>query len=61
MRLYDRYGERAQEILETDAYRVPKEVPGIGFKTADRIAKNIGIPETHFSRIEAGILHIFGE
>jgi exodeoxyribonuclease V alpha subunit len=61
MRLYHKYGERAREILETDPYRVAKEVPGIGFKTADRIAKNIGIPETHFSRIEAGILHIFSE
>ncbi|MDR2436227.1 MAG: ATP-dependent RecD-like DNA helicase [Puniceicoccales bacterium] len=60
-RLYDTYGERAREILETDPYRVAKEVPGIGFKTADRIAKNIGIPETHFSRIEAGILHIFSQ
>jgi exodeoxyribonuclease V alpha subunit len=61
MRLYDMYGERAREILETDPYRVSKEVPGIGFKTADRIAKNIGIPEIHFSRIEAGILHVFSE
>ncbi len=61
LRLYDMYGERAREILETDPYRVSKEVPGIGFKTADKIAKNIGIPETHFSRIEAGILYIFGE
>jgi ATP-dependent exoDNAse (exonuclease V) alpha subunit len=47
--------------LKTDPDRVSKEVPGIGFKTTDRIAKNIGIPETHFSRIEARILHIFGE
>ncbi|MDR1255896.1 MAG: ATP-dependent RecD-like DNA helicase [Puniceicoccales bacterium] len=61
LRLYDMYGERARGILETDPYRAAKEVPGIGFKTADRIAKNIGLPETHFSRIEAGILHIFSE
>ncbi len=61
LRLYDMYGEHAREILETDPYRVSKEVPGIGFKTADKIAKNIGIPETHFSRIEAGILYVFGE
>ncbi|MDR2721177.1 MAG: ATP-dependent RecD-like DNA helicase [Puniceicoccales bacterium] len=61
LHLYAIYGERAREILETDPYRVAKEVPGIGFKTADRIAKNIGIPETHFSRIDAGILHIFSQ
>lgn len=61
LRLYDMYGEHAREILETDPYRVSKEVPGIGFKTADKIAKNIGIPETHFSRIEAGLLYVFNE
>ncbi|MDE6431899.1 MAG: ATP-dependent RecD-like DNA helicase, partial [Opitutales bacterium] len=61
LRLYDMYGEHAREILETDPYRVSKEVPGIGFKTADKIARNTGIPETHFSRIEAGILYEFGE
>jgi exodeoxyribonuclease V alpha subunit len=60
-RLYEMYGARAREILETDPYRVSKEVQGIGFKTADRIAKNMGIPETHYSRIEAGILHVFSE
>lgn len=60
LRLYDMYGQRAREILETDPYRVSREVPGIGFKTADKIAKNIGIPETHFSRVEAGILYTFG-
>lgn len=60
LRLFETYGERAREILETDPYRASKEVPGIGFKTADKIAKSIGIPETHFARIEAGILYTFG-
>ena len=58
MKLYQKYGEKARTILETDPYRVAREVQGIGFKTADKIAKNIGIPGNHYSRIEAGVLYV---
>ena len=61
IKLYEKYGTDACNILETDPYRVAQEVQGIGFKTADRIAKNIGIPTTHLSRIDAGIMHILSE
>ncbi|MDR1457987.1 MAG: ATP-dependent RecD-like DNA helicase, partial [Puniceicoccales bacterium] len=59
LRLYKIYGDRARNILETDPYRVAKEVQGIGFKTADRIAMNLGVPSNHHSRIEAGICFCF--
>lgn len=58
MKLYQKYGDRARDIIETDPYRVAREVAGIGFKTADKIAKNTGIPSNHYSRIEAGILYV---
>lgn len=61
LRLYRKYGQEAKQILQTDPYRVAREVEGIGFKTADKIAQNIGIPSNHISRIDAGILHIFSE
>ncbi|MDR1433313.1 MAG: ATP-dependent RecD-like DNA helicase [Puniceicoccales bacterium] len=61
MKLYEKYGADACNVLETDPYRVAQEVQGIGFKTADKIAKNIGIPTTHASRIDAGIMHILAE
>ncbi|MDR1890819.1 MAG: ATP-dependent RecD-like DNA helicase [Puniceicoccales bacterium] len=58
IKLYEKYGTAARTILETDPYRVAQEVQGVGFKTADKIAKNLGIPSTHNSRIDAGIMHI---
>ncbi|MDR3144172.1 MAG: ATP-dependent RecD-like DNA helicase [Puniceicoccales bacterium] len=58
MKLYEKYGHGTRAILETNPYRVAQEVHGVGFKTADRIAKNIGLPTTHTSRIDAGIMHI---
>ncbi|UPA28672.1 MAG: ATP-dependent RecD-like DNA helicase [Verrucomicrobiota bacterium] len=61
LRLYRKYGNEAKQILQSDPYRVAREVEGIGFKTADKIAQNIGIPSNHIARIDAGILHIFSE
>ncbi|MDR2737898.1 MAG: ATP-dependent RecD-like DNA helicase [Puniceicoccales bacterium] len=61
MKLYEKYGTHARSVLETDPYRVAQEVHGVGFKTADKIAKNIGIPMTHTSRIDAGIMHVLSQ
>jgi exodeoxyribonuclease V alpha subunit len=61
MKLYEKYGTNARSILESDPYRVAQEVSGIGFKTADKIAKNIGIPMTHVSRIDAGLMHVLSQ
>jgi exodeoxyribonuclease V alpha subunit len=59
LRLYKIYGREAKQILQSDPYRVGREIDGIGFKTADKIAQNMGIPSTHIARIDAGILHAF--
>ena len=38
LRLVRKYGNSAKAILESDPYRIIREVKGIGFKTANRIA-----------------------
>ncbi|MDR1590979.1 MAG: ATP-dependent RecD-like DNA helicase [Puniceicoccales bacterium] len=59
LRLHKVYGQEAKQILQSDPYRVAREIDGIGFKTADKIAKNMGIPSNHIARIDAGILFTF--
>lgn len=61
LRLIRQYGTAAKRVIETEPYRVAREVQGIGFKTADRIALNLGFPNEGIPRIEAGILHALGE
>ncbi|MEK9773710.1 MAG: ATP-dependent RecD-like DNA helicase [Opitutae bacterium] len=61
MRLVRKYGNEAKTILETDPYRIIREVKGIGFKTADRIALNLGLASNGPPRIDAGILHTIQE
>ena len=54
-RIYKQYGSFAMDIIARDPYRLAREVPGIGFLTADLIAKAGGVTETDDSRIAAGI------
>lgn len=61
LRLVRKYGNEAKTILENDPYRIIRDVNGIGFKTADRIALNLGLSNNGPERIEAGILHMMQE
>ena len=57
-RIFKRYGRDAREVIQKDPFRLAGEIPGIGFATADTIAKNLGMPPSAPSRVEAGILHV---
>jgi exodeoxyribonuclease V alpha subunit len=58
LRLVKRYGGQAKAILMEDPYKTAREIDGIGFKTADQIARNLGFGFSSPERIEAGLLHI---
>jgi exodeoxyribonuclease V alpha subunit len=57
VKLVERYGNEAKQILLKDPYRVAREIDGIGFKTADRIAINLGFANDAPPRLEAGLLY----
>ncbi|HYP16674.1 MAG TPA: ATP-dependent RecD-like DNA helicase [Opitutus sp.] len=50
------FGPAAKQILTTEPYRVAREIDGIGFKTADRIAINLGFANDAPPRLDAGII-----
>ncbi|TAG31731.1 MAG: ATP-dependent RecD-like DNA helicase, partial [Verrucomicrobia bacterium] len=56
VKLIEKYGGEARQILQTEPYRVAREIDGIGFKTADRIAINLGFANDAPPRLDAGIL-----
>ena len=58
MRLYKNYGADAPAVVNDDPYRLVREVEGIDFRTADLIAKQLGIAENSEKRIGAGIRYI---
>ncbi len=56
IKLAKKYLGEAKTILQNDPYRVAREIDGIGFKTADRIAINLGFANDAPPRLDAGIL-----
>ncbi len=55
-RIYKRYGKDAITIVSRDPYRLSLDVWGVGFKTADRIAQELGVARDGPARIQAGVL-----
>ncbi len=47
--------------MQNDPYRLARDIYGVGFKTADRIAQALGLPADHPSRIEAGVVYALNE
>lgn len=57
VRLVKKYGSGARKILQNEPYRLADDIERIGFKTADKIALNLGFPTNSKERVDAGILH----
>jgi len=55
-RVARKYGKRTVEMVRSNPYRLAAEVAGIGFLTADRIARVLGIEPTSPHRLRAGLL-----
>ncbi len=55
-RIYKRYGKDAITIVSREPYRLALDVWGVGFKTADRIAQELGVERDGPARIQAGVL-----
>jgi exodeoxyribonuclease V alpha subunit len=56
-KIYKTYGDRAIEMVTENPYRLAQDVFGIGFKLADRIARQLGFHRDTPERIEAGVLY----
>ncbi len=57
MRLYRRYGSHTIEQVKENPYRMAEDIFGVGFKTADKIALKLGIPEDAPERIQASFAY----
>lgn len=57
MRLYRRYGSDTVELVSKNPYRITEDVFGIGFKTADKIARQLGLAEDAPERVRAAIAY----
>ena len=61
VRIYKTYGEQAIEKVRENPYRLALNIHGIGFKTADALAQNLGIAPDSLIRAQAGVRHVLQE
>lgn len=58
VKIFTEYGQRMYEIIKENPYQLAEDISRVGFKTADDIARRIGIGTNSDYRIKAGILYI---
>jgi exodeoxyribonuclease V alpha subunit len=60
-RIFETYGERAIQLVSADPYRLARDIRGIGFESADRLASRLGIPHDSPFRLRAGLAEVLQE
>ena len=61
VRIYKTYGDDAVDRVRANPYALARDIPGIGFKTADQIAQQLGIPHDSLLRAVAGLEYALHE
>jgi exodeoxyribonuclease V alpha subunit len=56
VRIVKKWDAQAQRIIQAEPYRLAREIDGIGFKTADRLAINLGFANDAPPRLDAGLI-----
>ncbi len=57
-KMYQQYGVRAVEVVTTNPYQLALDIQGLGFLTADRLARRLNLDPLAPARLAAGLLHI---
>ncbi|MCX7818331.1 MAG: ATP-dependent RecD-like DNA helicase [Kiritimatiellae bacterium] len=60
-RIYKQYGDRAIDVIRMDPYCLARDIRGIGFPGADRIAQQLGVARDSILRAKAGLTHVLQE
>lgn len=61
VKIYKQYGDGALNVLKNEPYRLARDIYGIGFLTADKIARALGMKEDDPARIEAGVEYVLAK
>ena len=61
VKIFKQYGEEAIQRVRENPYRLEREIRGIGFQTADLIARNLGFALDSQERIKAGVRYLLDQ
>jgi len=59
--IHEQYGSEAMQVLTNDPYRLSDDIKGIGFKKADLIARQLGLPLDSRARLRAGLAYALSQ
>lgn len=57
-KIYQQYGTELYTLIRENPYRLAEDISGIGFRTADEIAKQMGIAPDSEYRIRSAVLYV---
>lgn len=60
-KIYKKFGSDSIKVVKENPYIITEEISGIGFKTADKIARSLGVDANSTFRIESGIKYIINQ
>jgi len=58
VKIWKAYGEKTMETIQENPFRIADEIWGMGFKIADRVALQLGVPKDSPMRVKACILYV---
>ena len=61
VKIYKKYGVNSIKIVKDNPYKLVEDIYGIGFKTADKIARSLGVEIDSPFRITAGVVYVVNE
>ncbi len=60
-RIFKQYGSESMEKVAADPYTLARDLRGVGFVSADKIAQNLGFGKESPARVAAGVEHTLQE
>jgi exodeoxyribonuclease V alpha subunit len=61
IKIYKTYGNDSINIVKENPYKLADDIWGIGFKTADKIAQQMGFDKNSYARCRSGLVYVLNE
>jgi len=61
VKIYKAYGQDSIKIIQENPYKLAQDIWGVGFKTADKLALDLGFETNSLKRVSAGVLHTIAQ
>lgn len=61
VKIYKTYGNESINIVKSNPFKLADDIWGIGFRTADKIALQLGFDKNSYERCRSGIIYVLNE